>query len=232
MSGRFPNLFSEIALGGCVIRNRIVSTGHHTYLADNAPDDRLIAYHEARARGGAGLIVSEIVAVHETAGFSRDLLKVESRDVIPAYARMVAACHGHGAKIFAQLFHPGREILSAPGGMLPVAWAPSAVPNERFHIMPKPMPGSLIRDIVEGFGRAAAILAEAGFDGFEIVASHGYLPAHFLNPRVNLRTDEYGGDAARISRSSRSPSSTSTPSSPRCAGSPRARSTSSTTPRT
>ncbi len=197
MSHRFPRLFSEIAIGGCVVPNRIVFTGHHTYLSDNVPDDRLIAYHEARARGGAGLIVTEIVAVHETAGFSRDLLKASSRDAIPVYARLTRACHAHGTRMFAQLFHPGREILSAWSGMAPVAWAPSAVPNERFHIMPKPMSVALIRDIIAGFGRTAAYLAEAGFDGFEIVANQGYLPAQFLNPRVNLREDEYGGDLDR-----------------------------------
>ena len=63
--------------------------------------------------------------------------------------------------------------------------------------MPKPMPGALIRDIIAGHARNAAHLAEAGFDGVEIVASHGYLPAQFLNPRVNLRGDEYGGDDER-----------------------------------
>lgn len=194
MSPAFPHLLSPIAIGSCEVTNRVVSTGHHTYLADGVPDERLIAYHEARARGGAGLIVSEIVAVHETAGFSADLLKAETEAVIPAYASLVSACHRHGARLFAQLFHPGREILSASAGMLPVALAPSAVPNERFHIMPKPMSAALIRDIVAGFGRTASYLAEAGFDGFEIVASHGYLPAQFLNPRTNLRTDEYGGD--------------------------------------
>jgi len=197
VSGRFPHLFSEIAIGNCTIPNRIVSTGHHTYLSDGAPDERLVAYHEARAKGGAGLIVSEIVAVHETAGFSQNLLKASSPEAIPAYARMVKACQAHGTRMFAQLFHPGREVLSAWSGMLPVAWAPSAVPNERFHIMPKPMSAALIRDIVAGFGTTTANLAEAGFDGFEIVASHGYLPAQFLNPRVNLRDDAYGGDFDR-----------------------------------
>ncbi len=192
----FPHLFSQIEIGSCVIPNRIVSTGHHTYLSDGSPDERLVAYHAARAKGGAGLIVTEIVAVHETAGFSRDLLKASDRDVVPDYAKLVDACHAHGTRIFAQLFHPGREILSAWGGMLPVAWAPSAVPNERFHIMPKPMPVSLIEEIIAGYGKTAAILSEAGFDGFEIVASHGYLPAQFLNPRVNLRDDNYGGDFA------------------------------------
>jgi len=200
MKESFPHLLSPITIGSCEIANRVVSTGHHTYLADTVPDERLIAYHEARARGGAGLIVSEIVAVHETAGFSSDLLKTDSEAAIPAYADLASACHRHGTRLFAQLFHPGREILSASAGMLPVALAPSAVPNERFHIMPKPMSAALIRDIVAGFGRTASYLAEAGFDGFEIVASHGYLPAQFLNPRTNLRTDEYGGDFERRQR--------------------------------
>ncbi|WP_282610647.1 FAD-dependent oxidoreductase [Pelagibius sp. Alg239-R121] len=197
MTSRFPNLFSEITLGNCRLANRIVSTGHHTYLSDDVPDDRLIAYHEERAKGGAGLIVSEIVAVHETAGFSRDLLKATSPKAVRAYAKLAKACKRHGTRMFAQLFHPGREILSAWSGMLPIAWAPSAVPNERFHIMPKPMPVSLIEEIVAGYGRTAAVLAEAGFDGFEIVASHGYLPAQFLNPRANRREDAYGGDFER-----------------------------------
>ena len=200
MNNPFPHLFSGIALGNCHIANRIVSTGHHTYMADGEPNDRLIAYHEARARGGVGLIVTEIVAVHETAGFWRKLLAAQTREVIPAYRKLTGACHAHGARIFAQLFHPGREVASSHDGFMPIAWAPSSVPNERFHTMPKPLTASLIEDIVDGFGKTAAILAEAGFDGFEIVASHGYLPAQFLNPRVNLREDAYGGDFDRRMR--------------------------------
>ena len=193
----FPHLLSEITLGGCTLKNRIVSTGHHTYLADVEPGDALVAYHEARAKGGAGLIVSEIIAVHETAGFSKDLLCASERASIPAFARLAETCQQHGAKVFGQLFHPGREILSATRGMLPVAYAPSAVPNERFHIMPRQMSAALIEEIVSGFAQNAGHLAEAGYDGVEIVASHGYLPAQFLNPRVNRRTDAYGGDEAR-----------------------------------
>lgn len=196
MSG-LPHLLSSIELGGRTIKNRIVSTGHHTYLADVEPGDALIAYHEARAKGGAGLIISEIIAVHETAGFSKDLLCATERASIPAFRNLAKTCQKHGALVFGQLFHPGREILSATAGMLPVAYAPSTVPNERFHIMPKAMSADLIRDIVAGFALNAAHLAEAGYDGIEIVASHGYLPAQFLNPRVNLRNDAYGGDADR-----------------------------------
>tara|TARA_B100000953_G_C18020492_1_gene420436 strand:- start:99 stop:2039 length:1941 start_codon:yes stop_codon:yes gene_type:complete len=193
----FPHLFSEITIGGCTIPNRIVSPGHHTYLSDREPNEELVAYHRARATGGTGLIISEVVAVHATATFSHNLLVATDRSVIPAFSRLTKACHDQGSRIFAQLFHPGREIVHVPDGLLPIAWAPSAVPNERFHIMPKPMPVSLIKDVVSGYGNAASILAEAGFDGFEIVASHGYLPAQFLNSRVNQRDDQYGGDADR-----------------------------------
>lgn len=197
MHPQFPNLFSGIEIGNCVLANRIVSTGHHTYLSNKTPDEKLVAYHEARARGGAGLIVSEIVTTHATAGFSNNLLQARDRDAIPAYRTLAQSCQRHGAKMFAQLFHPGREVLSSPGGMLPIAWAPSAVANERFHIMPKPMSVELIEEIVESHGYAASLLAEAGFDGVEIVANHGYLPAQFLNPKTNLRDDDYGGDANR-----------------------------------
>ncbi|MCP4767731.1 MAG: FAD-dependent oxidoreductase [Gammaproteobacteria bacterium] len=194
---RFPNLLSAISLGGTRLKNRIVSTGHHTYLADKEPSDELIAYHEERARGGAGLIISEIVAGHPSAAFSGQLLSALDTSTIDAYSRLAKACHRHGCPIFAQLFHPGREILSSYSGFAPLAYAPSAVPNERFHIMPKAMSVALIEEIIEGFALCAANLAAAGFDGIEIVGSHGYLPAQFLSPAVNRRDDEYGGDFER-----------------------------------
>ena len=188
------HLLSPLTIAGMSLRNRIVSTGHHTYLADKVPGDELIAYHEARARGGVGLIVSEIVAVHETAAFSPRLLNALTPDCIPHYARLTQAVQQHDTRIVAQLFHPGREILSSPDGFSPLAWAPSAVPNERFHILPKALPCELIEDIIEGYLSSAERLAEAGFDGVEIVASHGYLPAQFLNPLSNQRDDDWGGD--------------------------------------
>lgn len=197
MSQSFPNLFSTIKLGNCEVKNRIVSTGHHTYLADREPNDDLIAYHAARAEGGAGLIISEIIAVHETAAFSGQLLTIDEATDLKAYSRLADVCHQHDCKLFAQLFHPGREILSSKSGFSPIAYAPSAVANERFHILPKPMPQWLIKEIIDGFGNCAHGLEKAGFDGVEIVGSHGYLPAQFLSPAVNQRNDEFGGDFER-----------------------------------
>ena len=196
-SAQFPHLFSPLAIGGLTVKNRILSTAHMTTLVTGGvPTDDLVAYHEARAAGGAGLIVLEVAAVHETAIFTSHTISAVDDDCIPGYARIAEAVHAHGCKVFGQLFHPGREIIESPDGSAPVSYAPSEVPNERFHVMPMPMPPALIAEIVAGYGDAALRMKRAGLDGVEIVASHGYLPSQFLNPRVNLRTDGYGGGAA------------------------------------
>jgi 2,4-dienoyl-CoA reductase-like NADH-dependent reductase (Old Yellow Enzyme family) len=191
---RLPNLLSPFAIKSTEIRNRIFSTGHDTYLPEGGlPSDALIAYQRARARGGAGLIVIQVVGVHETARYTEALLMGTSDECIPPYARLVEAIHAEGAKVFIQLFHPGRELLGRPDGVVQPAYAPSHAPSERFKVIPREMPQSLIGEIVDGFGQAARRMAEAGADGVEIVASHGYLPAQFMNARVNRRTDRYGG---------------------------------------
>jgi 2,4-dienoyl-CoA reductase-like NADH-dependent reductase (Old Yellow Enzyme family) len=194
----FPHLFSPITIGGATIRNRIVSSGHDTVMAeDGLVTDRLIAYQEARARGGAGLIVIQVSGVHPTARYTSSELTADAHACIPGFTDLAAAIHRHGATVFGQLFHGGREIMDTADGTLAVAWAPSPVPTERFHVMPRGMPEPLILEIVEGFGAAARRLEQAGFDGVEVVASHGYLPSQFLNPRTNRREDGWGGDPAR-----------------------------------
>ncbi|MDW6024732.1 FAD-dependent oxidoreductase [Mesorhizobium sp. BAC0120] len=187
-------LLSPLAIRGARLKNRIMSTGHDTTLPTAAlVNDALIAYQEARARGGAGLIIVQVAGVHETARYTNHILMASSDECIPGYRRLAEAVHAYGTTIFGQLFHPGREITEAQGGLLAVAYAPSEVPNERYHVMPRPLSAPLIREIVSCYGDAARRLYEAGLDGVEIVASHGYLPAQFLSPRVNVRTDIYGG---------------------------------------
>ena len=191
---RFPNLFSPFTLKSTEIRNRIFSTGHDTYLPEGGlPSDSLIAYQRARARGGAGLIVIQVVGVHETSRYTEALLMGTSDDCIAPFRKLIDAIHDEGAKVFIQLFHPGRELLGRPYGVVQPAFAPSHSPSERFKVIPREMSTALIGEIVDGFGQAARRMAEAGADGVEIVASHGYLPAQFMNARVNRRTDQYGG---------------------------------------
>lgn len=190
----FSHLFSPFPLGGVIVRNRIVSTGHDTVMAhDGQVTERLIAYHEARAKGGVGLIIAQVAGVHETARYTSHMLMANSDACIPGYRKLAERVHAHGATLLAQLFHPGREIMETDDGTAPVAYAPSAVPNSRFHVMPVQLSETMIGEIIAGYASSARRLKEAGLDGCEIVASHGYLPAQFLNPQVNRRDDHYGG---------------------------------------
>jgi len=192
---RFAKLFSPLTLRGVTIKNRIFSTGHDTNLAAGGlVSERLVAYHRARAEGGAGLLILQVSGVHETARYTSHLLMATSDEAIPGYRAVAEACHANGCRLFGQLFHPGREIMESQDGSLPVAYAPSSAPNERFHVMPAPLSQGLIDEIIEGYAAGARRMVGAGMDGVEIIASHGYLPAQFLNPRINRREDEYGGD--------------------------------------
>src|SRR5262244_4310208 len=191
---KFPHLFSSLQVGAVTIKNRILSTGHDTLLPRNfVVNEALLAYHRARAEGGVGLIVVQVAGVHETARYTAHSLMATTDDCIPGYRKLAEMLHGYDCKVFGQVFHPGREIMEGMDGSITAAYAPSAVPNERFHVMPVPLSKRLIREIVAGYGDAARRMKTAGLDGCEIVASHGYLPAQFLNPRVNRRDDEYGG---------------------------------------
>ncbi len=193
----FPHLFAPLTLRGRAVKNRILSTGHDTTLpTDGTVNDALIAYHQARAKGGVGMIVTQVAGVHETARYTSHMLMATDDACIPGYRRLAEVCHAEGCLVFSQLFHPGREIMESGDGLLAVAYAPSVSPNERFHVMPRALDLGLIGAIVAGYASAAARIAQAGLDGVEFVASHGYLPAQFLNPRVNRRTDDYGGSAA------------------------------------
>jgi 2,4-dienoyl-CoA reductase-like NADH-dependent reductase (Old Yellow Enzyme family) len=190
----FAHLLQPLRIRGCTLKNRIMSSGHDTTLpVDGTVNAPLVAYQEARARGGVGLIVLQVSGIHETARYTNHVLMATDDGAIAGYRSVAEAVHRFGTVLFAQLFHPGREIAEADGGLLSVAYAPSSVPNERFRVMPRPLKAAMIDSIVAGYGDAARRMETAGIDGVEIVASHGYLPAQFLNPRVNLRDDAYGG---------------------------------------
>jgi 2,4-dienoyl-CoA reductase-like NADH-dependent reductase (Old Yellow Enzyme family)/thioredoxin reductase len=190
----FRHLFSPLRIRGCDIKNRIFSTGHQTYLARGGnPGADLAAYHEARAAGGAGLVVTEAARFHDSSLSDLPEIDVSRDDCIPGYRAIGTAAHRHGCKVFGQLSHSGRVTRLLSRGLRKVAYSASAVPDHRFHTMPRALPPDMVREIVEAYGTAAGRLAEAGLDGVEISASHGVLPAQFLNPETNLRDDAYGG---------------------------------------
>jgi 2,4-dienoyl-CoA reductase-like NADH-dependent reductase (Old Yellow Enzyme family)/thioredoxin reductase len=183
-------LFTPLALGPTELQNRIVSTAHQTTLVhDHLPTDAFVAYHEARARGGVGLIVLEATAVHESGLLTSHTLGGYLPAIAEGYRRVGTAVQPHGTRLFVQLFHGGREQIStAPR---PPAVAPSPIPTRRFRTEPRALREAEIGEIVRGYATGARLAAEGGLDGVEISAAHRYLIEQFFDPALNLRADRW-----------------------------------------
>ena len=152
-------------------------------------NEALLAYHRARAEGGVGLIVVQVAGVHDSARYTAHGLMATTDDCIPGYRKLAETLHGYGCKVFGQVFHPGREIMEGSDGrcrgLCALGGAQRALPGHAAAAVE-----ALDRRDRGRLWRRGAAHAEAGIDGCEIVASHGYLPAQFLNPRVNRRDDQ------------------------------------------
>ncbi|NOD95286.1 FAD-dependent oxidoreductase [Ruegeria sp. HKCCD4884] len=191
---QFPLLMSPLDLGSVTLKNRIVSTGHGTrHVQNNKVGDTFIAYHEARARGGAGLIITEAMMIDENSVNSPGHLYVGTDDVIPGLTQLADAVHAHGCKLFGQVFHLGLEQMSTLDGRRAAAYGPSGGVSERYHVSGRTLSRDKIAELIAAFAAAARRIKVAGLDGVEIAASHGYLIAQFLSPQINMRTDDYGG---------------------------------------
>jgi len=189
----FQHLFTPHEIRGIEIRNRIYSTAHQTILAEKGvPGEKMAAYHEARACGGAGLIIMESSRPYHDDVSADYYIDSSTDECIPGYKLVADKVHNYGCKVFAQINHGGR-ITYSRDGMRMVPNGPSLVPDHRFHCMPRVMSTDYIQNLVQAFAQAARRMAEADLDGVELVASHGMLMAQFLNPLTNFRTDQYGG---------------------------------------
>jgi 2,4-dienoyl-CoA reductase-like NADH-dependent reductase (Old Yellow Enzyme family) len=194
---------SPIGLGPVTLRNRVVSTSHQTSLVHHhLPTDDLVAYHEARARGGAGAIFIEATATDPTGLLTAHTIGGFLPEVVPAYRRLADAVHAHDTKLFVQFNHGGREQISA-SPRAPAA-APSAIPSQRFKTEPRALTHTEISKLIEGYAISTEHAAAGGLDGVELSISHGYLPAQFLSRQSNRRGDGWAGDdlAARLRFSS------------------------------
>ena len=190
----YPHLFEAGTIGGVAVRNRIVQAPMGTGLVESGRlTARDVAFQEERARAGVGLIVTGAAVVHPTSLFPvRIIVEAWDEDGIDALRARCEAVQRHGARIFGQLVHLGRE---SPGGLTnSVPMAPSPIASPRDPSPPHEMTDTEIRVIVDAFARSAANFRTAGYDGVEISAGHGYLVAQFLSPASNRRTDAYRGD--------------------------------------
>jgi mycofactocin system FadH/OYE family oxidoreductase 2 len=199
MTGRYRYLFSPLRIGPLALRNRIVFAAHLTNYAEGGyPTEQHAAYYEARARGGAGLIITEEHSVHPTDWPYEKLIHGFDESVIGGYRRITEAVHRHGTPIFAQINHNGGQA-SGMYSRLPV-WAASPVADPMFREVAKEVDHAEIAEIVAGYAVTAAHCVQGGFDGIELQCSHSSIVRGFLSPATNLRADEYGGDLRRRAR--------------------------------
>ncbi|KWX10486.1 2,4-dienoyl-CoA reductase, partial [Carbonactinospora thermoautotrophica] len=197
--GRYRYLFKPLRIGPVTVRNRIVFSAHLTnYAEDGHPSEQHAAYYEARAAGGAGLIITEEHSTHPTDWPYEKLIHGFHPSVVPGYRRITERVHRHGVPIFAQINHNGGQA-SSMYSRLPV-WAPSPVPDPMFREVPKAVELHEIREIVAGYGTVAGHCAEGGFDGVELQCSHSSIVRGFLSPATNRRTDAYGGSLENRAR--------------------------------
>ncbi|MCD6571123.1 MAG: NADH:flavin oxidoreductase [Deltaproteobacteria bacterium] len=193
-------LLSPIRIKKMELPNRVVMPPMVTNLGnkDGTVSDATIAYIKRRAKGGPGLIITEVTAVHPNGSAIDTELGAFDDRFIPGLKRLTDAVHATGAKIAMQLHHTGREsfFLLQEGKAI----APSAIPSLVFGMTPKEMTIEDIKKIVTAFGRAALRAKEAGFDAVEIHGAHGYLLCQFLSALSNHRKDEYGGSIKNRAR--------------------------------
>ena len=200
MSKLFPSLFSPFEIKGKHFKNRLFLPAHGTgYAEAGTVGERGLAYYQARISRGIGLLITEANQVVSVEGQSYPQLSAATDNCIPRLRRIVELCAAHDCRFFGQIYHEGRARAHSIDGSQEVAIAPSALPDERHHIMPREMTTAMIEDLVNRFAAAAHRMYVAGTDGVEVLVGMGYLHAQFLSPRTNIRTDAYGGTAeARV----------------------------------
>jgi 2,4-dienoyl-CoA reductase-like NADH-dependent reductase (Old Yellow Enzyme family)/NADPH-dependent 2,4-dienoyl-CoA reductase/sulfur reductase-like enzyme len=210
----YPNLMSTGRIGSLDLKNRIIVTAMGVSLAeeDGQVGERQMAYHEAQAKGGAGLIVMGVNGVAWPVGaVSIGQAAISDDRFIPALRELTTRVHRHGAKIACQLHHGGLVAGYAGARWGHPMLAPSLPPASKgsfFDFFLREEVTSLdasgvagvhvvthddIQSIISQFADAARRAKEAGFDGAEIHGGHGYLISSFISPYTNKRVDEYGG---------------------------------------
>jgi 2,4-dienoyl-CoA reductase-like NADH-dependent reductase (Old Yellow Enzyme family)/thioredoxin reductase len=202
-------LLEPFSVGTMNLRNRLVMSPmiNNYATGEGYVTDRTLAYYEARAAGGVGLIIVEAACVDAPVGKGAALqLAIDDDKCIPGLRELAAVIHKHGAKAAVQLHHAGRITSSRFTGCQPVAPSPIPFPGDELvgvHAVfetPRELTVDEIRNVIGRFAEAAVRAKTAGFDAVEIHAAHGYLINEFLSLLSNNRQDQYGGDLENRAR--------------------------------
>lgn len=189
---------------GQVLKNRIAKAAMEENLAApfHLPGDALFNLYSAWANGGAGLIITGNVMVDHLAMTGPNGVALESAEKLDLFAYWAQTAQQNNTKVWMQINHPGRQVYKNMHGK---ALAPSAKALDlgkfsKLFAKPKAMTQLDIANVIQRFVTTAKLAEQAGFDGVQIHAAHGYLLSQFLSPLTNLRDDEWGGSLANRAR--------------------------------
>lgn len=188
---RYPHVFSPVEVGGLTLRNRVFVSAHTTnFGVDFLPTERHVAYHRERARGGAGLIITEPLRVHQTSLGRAGGLAADPK-ALPMLEKIVTAVRDEGAAVFSQITHAGRHSENV--FRRTAAWGPTSRRWSAGEAVPHVMTRRDMVEVRDAYVNAAKLAVQAGFQGVEVHFGHGHLLHQFISPASNDRTDQYGG---------------------------------------
>lgn len=197
--------FTTLALpNGTQITNRLAKAAMEENLADlnHAPSDELIRLYQAWAEGGVGLMITGNVMVDRRAMTGPGGVVLENAEHKARFEQWAKVARSHGAQVWMQINHPGRQMQAAMGQ---TTVAPSAVAldmgkfSKQFAV-PKAMTEADIAEVKARFVTTAVLAEQSGFNGVQIHAAHGYLLSQFLSPITNKRDDQWGGSIENRAR--------------------------------
>lgn len=187
-------LFSPAKIGRIELKNRLIRTASHEGLADETgrPTEEQFLFYKGFIDGGIGLVITGYAGVHQSGKSAlRHMTMLDSDELVSAHRALAERIHALGGKIVLQLAHCGRQTWSSETGQ-PLL-APSPIACRFYKELPLEMTNADIQKIINSFASAAKRAKEAGYDGVQVHAAHGYLLSTFLSTHSNKRTDKYGG---------------------------------------
>ena len=190
----YTALFQPAQLANLQVKNRFVCSATYECMATEAGEvtDGVVKRYRNLARGDVGLIITGHLYVHPLGRGAKRMLGIHDDRMIPGLMKVVESVHQEGGKIVFQLNHAGRQTTKEIIGQTPVGPSDKGRDPVNF-VKPKKMTEEQIKEVIQAFGKAASRAIEAGADGVQIHAAHGYLVNQFLSPFFNRRTDDWGG---------------------------------------
>ena len=192
-------LFTPGKIGTLGTSNRMIRSATAERMADEAgnPREQYYDFYRELAAGGVGLIVTGHVYIHPSGKCHPEMTGAYHDDQVPGLARLAEVIHAQGSRVFVQINHGGMQCAKeAVDGTI----APSAI-DEGFLTQPaREMTVDEIDMLIDAYAQAARRVKQAGFDGVQLHAAHGYLINQFISPFVNKRNDAWGGNFERRTR--------------------------------